>query len=78
MTLFSDLHQSQWFPIIAITLAIWIFISAETIIMYEMKVHGQETPYNKTYLDQWIKDHGCNCTHLAMEQAARILDNQTK
>jgi hypothetical protein len=34
------IYQSQWFPIIAIVLVIWIFVSAETIILY---VHGQDT-----------------------------------
>jgi hypothetical protein len=37
-----------------------------------------ERPYNKTYLDEWIKEHGCNCTNWAMEQAARLIDQQTK
>lgn len=28
--------------------------------------------YNKTWLNEWIKENGCNCTEEYMEKAARI------
>jgi hypothetical protein len=30
---------------------------------------------NQTYLDQWLKENGCNCTKEYMEKAARIIDS---
>jgi hypothetical protein len=30
--------------------------------------------FNQTYLDEWLKINGCNCTKEYMEKAARMID----
>jgi len=58
-----------------ILLVFYLSLISIVISMSISLVYGQETPYNKTYLDQWIAENGCNCTHKAMEDAARLIDS---
>lgn len=52
---------------------------AQAYIQLSNETQGKnETPYNKTYLEEWIKNHGSSSTHYWMEQAARLIDQQTK
>lgn len=44
VSLVREFYHSQWFLIVMITLAIWIFVSTETITLYTMKqAHGDDT-----------------------------------
>jgi ribulose-5-phosphate 4-epimerase/fuculose-1-phosphate aldolase len=60
--------------ILSVVIIIIIIATVYTVQQIQIQINAQEVPYNKTYVEDFIKRHGCNCTGKAMEDAARLID----